>query len=120
MLQPNFDFLTPSNSYRYIGAPNQEIEDYNTVVASTPHDAKAYNTLGIVHNNNGEYDLAISNFSKAIELDSEVIAAYNNRGIAYAEKSEFDLAIVDFTKAIELDPHLSAAYSNRATVYYTK
>jgi tetratricopeptide (TPR) repeat protein len=46
----------------------------------------------------GEYDQAISEFTKAIEISPGFAAAYGNRGLAYAKKGEYDLAISDHTK----------------------
>jgi Flp pilus assembly protein TadD len=65
-------------------------------------------------------DSAISNYSKAIEINPKFVKAYNNRGIAYIWKKQYDLAIADFTKAIELDPKNGKAYNNRAIVYSYK
>ena len=79
--------------------------------------AEAYNTRGVAHNEKGEFDLAMTDFNKAIELDPDFAKAYINRGAIYIEKGAFDLAIPDFDKAIELDPDDVAAYSNRGTAY---
>jgi tetratricopeptide (TPR) repeat protein len=62
-------------------------------------------------------DSAITNYSKAIEIDPKLVKAYNNRGIAYIWKKQYDLAVADFNKAIELDPNNGKAYNNRAIVY---
>jgi len=62
-------------------------------------------------------DSAISNYSKAIEINPKLVKAYNNRGIAYIWKKQYDLAVADFNKAIELDPKNGKAYNNRAIVY---
>ena len=72
--------------YGYIDAPNSNIEDHNKATAITPHDAETYNIVGIAYNKKGEYDLAIANFSRAIEMNSEHISAYNDRGVAYDRK----------------------------------
>ena len=79
--------------------------------------AEAHNTRGVVHNEKGEFDLAMPDFNKAIELDPDFAKAYINRGAIYIEKGAFDLAIPDFNKAIELNPDDVAAYSNRGTAY---
>jgi tetratricopeptide (TPR) repeat protein len=62
-------------------------------------------------------DSAISNYSKAIEINPKFVKAYNNRGIAYISKKQYDPAIADFNKAIELDPENGKVYNNRAIVY---
>ena len=66
---------------------------------------------------NGKYDLAIADFTKAIELNPRLALAYLNRGLAYASKGQFDLAITDFTKVIELNPRLAIAYYKRGVAY---
>jgi|GEM_PF-5842641 Flp pilus assembly protein TadD len=62
-------------------------------------------------------DGAISNYSKAIEINPKFGEAYNNRGVAYLWKKEFYLAIADFNQAIKLDPKDGKPYNNRAIVY---
>ena len=56
---------------------------------------------------------AIADFTKALELDPDLVAAYNFRGKAYSDQRKFDEAIADFTKAIELDAEYAIAYYNR-------
>src|SRR5215204_1440714 len=67
------------------------------------------------HNNRGveyadtkrDYDEAIREYTKAIELNPQFAEAYYNRGIAYSDKKEYDAAIQDYTKAIELNPRFA-------------
>ncbi|MFC2056779.1 tetratricopeptide repeat protein [Chloroflexota bacterium] len=56
----------------------------------------------------GEYEEAIVELSKAIELDPEFADAYYNRGLAYDFSGEATKAISDYEKCIELsnDPEL--------------
>ncbi|MHC4201358.1 MAG: tetratricopeptide repeat protein [Planctomycetota bacterium] len=51
-----------------------------------------------------DYDDAIDDFTKAIELHPDLAVAYNNRGMAYAMKRDIDRAMDDFERALELDP----------------
>ena len=60
---------------------------------------------------------ALSEYSKAIELDSNCAAAYYNRGIVYGNLGQHENAIKDYDKAIELDPNYVNAYYNRGNVY---
>ena len=46
-------------------------------------NAEAYYNRGIAYGDKGEYDKAIEDYSKAIELNPEYAEAYNNRGNAY-------------------------------------
>jgi len=79
--------------------------------------AIAANNQGLVYNNNGEYDKAMSAFTKAIELDPNFALSYSNRGWVHIKLGQYEQAIADCTKAIELDPSLALAYNNRGWTY---
>jgi tetratricopeptide (TPR) repeat protein len=68
----------------------------------------------------GQYDKAISDFNKAIDLNPKFAEAYNNRGLTYAKKGQYDKAISDFTKTIEINPSYTLAYQNRGIIYMIK
>jgi len=68
----------------------------------------------------GEFDLALDDYGKAIELNSKDAVSYLNRGRAYSNKKNYDLAIVDFDKTIELSPKDSTAYVMRADLHEKK
>lgn len=48
-----------------------------------------------------EYEKAIKDFTKAIELNLDFADAYYNRGVAWQNLTENNIAIADFDKAIE-------------------
>jgi Flp pilus assembly protein TadD len=50
----------------------------------------------------GETDLAVENFTRAIDLNANYPDAYNNRGYAYKVKGDIDRAIEDYNRAISL------------------
>ena len=64
------------------------------------YSSKAYYNRGIAYANQKKYDLAISDFSKAIELDPKDALAYINRGIAYKAQNKYDQAIADYTVSV--------------------
>ncbi len=92
-------------------------------IHSTPkveNDAKAYNIRGFSWYKKGDYDEAIFDYTKAIELNPRYAEAYYNRGIAFDDKGDYDRAIFDYTKAIELNPRYAEAYVNRGIAYGSK
>ncbi|MHC4595597.1 MAG: tetratricopeptide repeat protein [Planctomycetota bacterium] len=50
------------------------------------------------YNNKGEYEHAIAEFTKALEINPSLAEAYNNRGFAYYRKGEYDRAWEDVHK----------------------
>ena len=87
-------------------AATQFIEDY-------PDRAEGYFFRGNAKGGLKQYDEAIKDYDKAIELNSEVAVIYNNRGNAKNELDQYIEAIKDFDRAIELDPKHDLAYYNR-------
>jgi len=80
----------------------------------------AYDNRGNAKKNKGDFDGAIADYNRAIELNPQDAGAYNNRGIAKKNKGDLDGAIADFNRAIELNPRLSEAYNNRGNAKKNK
>ena len=59
-----------------------------------------------------QWDEAIAEFNKAIELNPKLAPPHNNLGNALKAKNRLDEAIAEFNKAIELDPKYAGAHNN--------
>lgn len=68
----------------------------------------------------GQYDQAIAEYTKAIEIGPKYPFGYLNRGRAYAEKGQYDQAMSDFNKAVEVDRKCEGAYFLRGLAYFDK
>ena len=79
--------------------------------------ADTYYNLGLVHSKNGKYDLAIADYTKAIELNPEHTEAYSHRGNAYRYKGNLETAIKDYSQAIVLKPKVAESYYTRGEAY---
>lgn len=64
-----------------------------------------------------DYDTAISEFTKYLEIDPNNAKALCERGRAYFEKNNYEMAISDWSNAIKIDPHNARFYANRAGGY---
>jgi tetratricopeptide (TPR) repeat protein len=82
-----------------------------------PESYGAYNNRGIAYQKKGQHNLAIADFTKAIELYPAFVPAYINRGNAHQEVGEYESSVADLNKAIELDPENSMAYNNRGFTF---
>ncbi len=87
---------------------------------SCTKDAAFYVSRGNDCVNKGQYDAAISNYDKALEINPRYALAYYNRGITYGNKGRYDEAISDFTKALEINPKNAVTYRERGDVYFNK
>src|SRR3990170_3886782 len=81
-----------------------------TPTVSISDTVEAYLLHGNEHIAQGNYDQAIAEFNKALELDPNSVKAYDGRGIAYYYQGNFDQAITDYSKVIELDPKYAWGY----------
>lgn len=74
---------------------------------------------GSAHLQKKEYNFAIQEFSKAVNLGENDALIYLRRGTAYLKTNQFQSAVQDFTKAIELNqtPYSDYAYESRAEAY---
>ena len=57
---------------------------FNNFLIETKPSAKAFYSRGNLYETNRDYDQAISDYSRAIELDPAQADAYYDRGFAYA------------------------------------
>jgi len=67
-----------------------------------------------------QYDQAIIDYTKALEIVPGVAEVYFSRGCVYHKQGQYDHAIADYTKALEINPGDALAYYNRGRAYYSK
>jgi tetratricopeptide (TPR) repeat protein len=65
---------------------------------------------GLAYQNLGEYQRALDDFDRMVQLDPVAAAYYNYRGNAHYELKDYQRAILDFQQALQLDPDLAPAY----------
>jgi tetratricopeptide (TPR) repeat protein len=86
-----------------------------------PDDSRAYARRAHAEMSKGDYESAIADYTKAIELAPNITKwnYFNLRGNAKWRKHDWDGAIADMTKAIELDPNnfTASEYSFLANTY---
>ena len=83
---------------------------------SNPNTAELYYNRGFAYDELGQYQEAINDFDKAIQLDPNYITVYNNRGVVHGKLGEYEQAIQDFNKIIELNPGDDIAASAASVV----
>jgi lipoprotein NlpI len=84
---------------------------------SPPKLATTLYNRGLAYERRGEFDRAIQDFDRVIELRPDTSKAFYNRAIAYHKKGEFDRAIQDFDRVVQLTPDYAPAFRNRGNAY---
>jgi tetratricopeptide (TPR) repeat protein len=83
-------------------------------------DAEFYNNRGIAYDKEGQYDQAILDYNKALEINPRYAEAYNNRGVIYRKKGQFDRALLDYNRALKINPRFAESYYGRGFCYYSQ
>ncbi len=79
--------------------------------------AEYYAAVGIKCLNTEQYDYAVENFTKALEINPDEKKYYLMRSTAYIYMEKFDKAVSDCVMALYFDRDYRGAYYNRAYAY---
>ncbi|MCW5771067.1 MAG: tetratricopeptide repeat protein [Rhodospirillaceae bacterium] len=79
--------------------------------------ATMYYTRADFHSQMRKYDLAIADYTKAIEIMPDHAAAYGDRAVAYALEKKYTEALDDLSRCEFLVPKSPIPYFNRGRVY---
>jgi len=82
-----------------------------------PEDANACNNRGIASARRGQYETAISSFTRALKRNPVFAEAYFNRGHVYVAIGQLSRGISDFGKAVEIKRRFAAGYIDRGLIY---
>ena len=91
---------------------------YQSIVRGNP--AQEHLIAGQNYTDQKQWDRAIDEFNKAIEIDPNLAGAYSGRGDAFSYRREYDRALADYTMVIQLEPNNAAAYYSRGNAYDEK
>lgn len=98
---------------------DKSVADLTMALSLYSEYENALNNRGLAYGELGKLDLAIADFTRAIELRPSA-AGYHNRARIFFVKNELDRALADFTEAINRSPLLAASYHGRGLVYVQK
>ena len=90
-------------------------EALTRAIALRPHPF-AYHDRGLSYAYAGEYQQALTDFNKAIELQPNFRDAYISRCENYRRLGDYQKALSDCDRAIEIDPNYARSYLNRGSI----
>lgn len=85
---------------------------------TSPSSPQNHNNLGDLYGRRGDFEKAVEEFKRAIELKPGYADAYHNLGNTYQQMGKVDEAIENFEKAISFNPNLWQSYQNLAAIYF--
>jgi tetratricopeptide (TPR) repeat protein len=88
---------------------NQKIMFYTNEINKNPDDIDLLKKRSKTYRLLKEYDLALNDINKAIEMNPDSAEQYYQRGFIYIKKKQYDQAIRDFDSALGLDSNHVAA-----------
>jgi uncharacterized protein (TIGR02145 family)/uncharacterized repeat protein (TIGR02543 family) len=92
-------------------------QDNNNDITAYVQNGMKYLESGDNNRRPADYDLAVAEFDKAIQLSQNNAEAYYGRGRAYLRKGDNSRAVADYSQAIRLNPKDAISYSNRGRAY---
>jgi tetratricopeptide (TPR) repeat protein/V8-like Glu-specific endopeptidase len=120
--------LEPKNNEHYFqravlyylaGEPQTAIADLDRAIAIKPL-ANYYSMRGLRAENLGQYERAIADHNKSIELaqnPNEKSKYTVSLGLNYFQQGKYDLALASLNTAIKLNPQSTFAYADRAKLF---
>jgi len=80
-------------------------------------EAREHVYRGCTYGNNGQYEQAVREFERAIELNPSAPLPYFWRGLARERLGDHLQALVDYRRAVALDPERAEFYAGRGDAY---
>ncbi len=108
---------TDSKNKSAIGCQQQEDIEVESS-SSNSDEAETYNKHGNARYQQGDFQGAIADYTKALAINPNLAKAYYNRANVRCEQGDFQGAIADYTKALQIKPNYTQAYHNRGHTRY--
>jgi len=82
------------------------------LIKKNPKSFVLYNLFGAVLGNQKNFDKAVINYKKSIEINPDYAEGHNNLGSALYKLGKFNESIDSYQRAIKIKPNFTEAYNN--------
>jgi pentatricopeptide repeat protein len=96
------------------------IEILDFILKIKSNYAEAWDLLGVIYNQKGEFEKAIKYLQRAIQIDPELVSSFTMLGEIYFNLENFDKAIEYWKKEVDLAPNNKYAYYMLVDAYVKK
>ena len=104
------------NAYYRLAKAPQAIEQFSAAVQSGVLDKQLLASRGYSYLLNSEFDKALADFAKAIEVDPRFPWPYRDRALTLSRMGKNEEGLKDVNEALRLDPYFAEAYAVRADI----
>jgi O-antigen ligase len=102
-----------SIGYQKTGRPDKAIKELNIAKKYHPNNYMIYNNLGTIYTDNKEYDKAIENYLKTLQLTPKFENTYKNLAVNYFELMKYKECIDALEKVKwQSDQYLTSLYND--------
>ena len=120
------EFYQSGKTYLDAGRYHKALDKFNKAIASTDTQTSPelisgihYN-IGLVHFHLEEFENAVSEYNKAIDIKSDSPVYYNALGIVYSELKQYKKALDIYRKIIKYSPKTAEPFFNIGLVHYNQ
>jgi tetratricopeptide (TPR) repeat protein len=104
-------------TWTQVGYWQNSITLFDHTLKVTDYNWFAYNLRGYAYNDLGNYNQAIEDLNRAIEINPGYADPYLTRGNAYNSLGNYRQAIEDYGRAIKIKPSYADGYLSRGNAY---
>lgn len=108
-------FLGAAHAYAAAGDMAKANQQFNKAITTFPNNPVVYNDRGMFRQQQKQFDQALADFTRVIELKSDAYYAYTNRGFTLMEQGDPQAAETDFDRSLSLVPNQAMVHSFRGT-----
>ncbi len=108
----NFAMINVINSLRNMGRLEEAKKEISGFLKMFPRDAAFYTELGEIYSLQKNYDQALAQFFKAVQLDPGQATALSKIGETYFLRKDYTQAESFINRALAINPQLQRAYFN--------
>jgi tetratricopeptide (TPR) repeat protein len=102
------------------GQIKEAIEIVEGLIKNFPDESLLYNIRGVCSHSCQNYKVAIDDFRKAVELNSDYAEAYYNLGVSYGDLGEIKSAKMAYKNALRINHNYPTAQNNLGQILFTQ
>ena len=102
------------------GCIEEVIDQTKQLLKRFPDSAALHIIEGDAHTKLQQFDIAIKNYKKAINLKPDFAVSHFNLGVALQDKGDLKAALESYKRAVELNPDYLEAYYNLSLIHISE